>query len=756
MIPLKLQGSEVEAPLGRLRTMQVIIKHHGIQGVIVLTALVMTACGDSFMKESTRVRTSGLASLATTVDEAGNITAEIDPNATTTQILKFSSGALAGSAIAIPPGALAIPVSITVGEGETLTSAQFLQSLGISNNNVTAAGPSVSFVPSETVEATNPFTLSIPFTPTSLALADTNQDNIVVMYRWTRVVNGEAVHSMGIIPGEDVIISDQKVSFQTTKFGVFQIAKSETKIREHVNAPTIEPPVLKKDAGNPLVGTWGICENDALGRDDFKELSFTGPTWGAVSVRPSQPPEGQQTGGAAPQETVHLTFRPAMTSYSLNRYDSENCLGSAVPVNVYGNAAVISRAITQTASSLKLIATDGSAKASSCLPVYPRPITPPAIPPIWNPKIEIRDYIVGATWARIGWNPATLPKDSLVVTQHTASGCGDAGTSVKFYSKDNWTHIGDLTKSTSYNFKLSALGYAATCLTVKTTESDMTDWSYGNTHIFSTAYAVSIAFPSVQVDKHGYKLRVSVNGNTPVESSRELKTSDEGVDVADIPASTTGLITLITPVGCYFLDHQDVESKFFHLTGATVTHKLICDGQAETNGGGGPHFFGAVPNLSSYSKKKTLKITNGAFTMIEDLYRNSGCNERARLSTRIELGTVVLPGPDSVQGTHPVDVTSKDVSGVIFAEDAVRAANANPGQFGCGIGGWVRDKPQSILKTECGSPGRTEYHRLKIIGDRLFMCDQGQDRSEQAQTAADRIQTCEVDETAGESFKRQP
>jgi hypothetical protein len=90
------------------------------------------------------------------------------------------------------------------------------------------------------------------------------------MYRWMKVVNGETTYSMGIIPGNEVTISNDKVSFQTTKFGVFQLAKSEAKITERVNVPTIQPPALKKDAGNPLIGKWGICSSEASRGDNSK------------------------------------------------------------------------------------------------------------------------------------------------------------------------------------------------------------------------------------------------------------------------------------------------------------------------------------------------------------------------------------------------------------------------------------------------------------------------------------------------------
>ena len=238
--------------MGRSRTSQILL---------ALATLAFVACNDKFMAQSARSKTSALAAISTTVDEAGNISGTIDPSASATQLLKFSSGELAGSAIAIPPGALSIPVSVTVGAGESLSSSQFLQDVGITNNSISAAGPSVAFTPSQPVEATNPFTLSIPFSSGSSLSLTTSNDNIVVLYRWTKVVNGESSHSMGIIPAKDVVIAKDKVSFQTTKFGVFQIGRAETKIPERVNVQSVQPPAPKRDLSNPLIGAWSACQS---------------------------------------------------------------------------------------------------------------------------------------------------------------------------------------------------------------------------------------------------------------------------------------------------------------------------------------------------------------------------------------------------------------------------------------------------------------------------------------------------------------
>jgi hypothetical protein len=95
------------------------------------------------------------------------------------------------------------------------------------------------------VVAGNPFTLSIPFSALALALAEVDTSNLVVMYRWTKVENGESSFEIGVIPGDKVIKGAGKVSFQTTKFGTFQVGVAETKITKTLLANTDEPPALK-------------------------------------------------------------------------------------------------------------------------------------------------------------------------------------------------------------------------------------------------------------------------------------------------------------------------------------------------------------------------------------------------------------------------------------------------------------------------------------------------------------------------------
>jgi hypothetical protein len=238
----------------------------GLFGIMVLVILLgifsLSGCQDSFMKQTTADKTSAIASLTSEVDAAGNVSANFDPNSSQTQVLQLNSGSIAGAAVAIPPGSLSIPISVVVGEGESLASSSFSQQIGLTDNAIAASGPSVSFIPSQNVQATNPFTLAIPFSAvTALSLKDAaGEENLVVMFRSIKVENGTTSYREGVIPREQITVSKDKVTFQTTNFGLFQVGVAQTKVREKIEKPAAQPPALIAEVGSPLIGVWGRCE----------------------------------------------------------------------------------------------------------------------------------------------------------------------------------------------------------------------------------------------------------------------------------------------------------------------------------------------------------------------------------------------------------------------------------------------------------------------------------------------------------------
>lgn len=911
---------------------------HTFQLLLALASVALFACNDKFMAQSAREKTSALAAISTTVDEAGNISGTIDPNASVTQLLKFSSGELAGSAVAIPPGALSIPIAVTVGAGESLTSTQFLQDVGISNNSIAAAGPSVAFTPSQPVQATSPLTLSIPFSaPSSLSLT-TGNEHIVVLYRWTEVVNGESSHSMGIIPAKDVVIAKDKVSFQTTKFGVFQLGRAEIKIAERVNVPSAQPPAARRDIGNPLVGTWGTCQS-GLNRDNFSEPVFVKPTWTGINVGlsgvslvmrgKSEPLQvtshadenctTNSTATSTPQvrgflATTAISSNPSYYSYYSIKDAANNVSDSCqavYPVSPFIDIEHVSRYFSQsttppttTTQRLKVrwlghassytfkvfsdlncsettpsilqdvspisgsaqvdvawpsnITASGFIKiwgtnpsiASECLelppplPALPEPPTnssiivsgislskydpegdvrlewrrsPPGAAPSYrlefftslgcqsgsnqseltmstsddnrtmklndatksikisdlsvsensphvcvgtakfpaNQKPVFTGYNAGSRWIDLSWrssNPVTL-------RQYSGEGCSGAekiitinqplGTQPK-----NRVSVHDLSPKTKYSFKISTNApnpVYSDCQSVMTASANAPDWSSGNSQpVPATADFVGPEFRSTVTNGKTYKLRLSINGRAPVDSYSQVIPASGSAILLNVPAAVAHgqILTAWTPDGCSFVgnDGRRFPSLALPINSGWTVPTIICDGSSANYGGGGDS-LGGYPTMSLVSKGVNVRITNGAFTMTEDLYESGNCSEGTRISSRVELGSFVLPGPDILKDTFPIDVTSKDLSGVMFTEAGVLAAKSDPNRFGCGLREWVKGQRLNLKDSMCGKEiGRTKYERLKVIGDRLYICEIPGDEDAYGMTPAMRIPSCEINE----------
>ena len=441
-----------------------VISPRSVMTALMAAVLVLGGCRDSFMKQATADKTSAIASLSATVDEAGNITADFDPNSGQTQVLKLASGALAGSAVAIPPGSLAIPVSITVGEGETLASSSFTQQIGLTDNSVTAAGPSVSFIPSTNVQASSPFTLSLPFSLTSLALAAIDTENVIVMFRSIKVDGDQTSYEMGVIPRSEVTVSADKVSFQTKQFGVFQLAKTEKKITQRVKQPTIEVPVMKKEAGNPLLGAWESCRADNAGTGNIEPL-----TW----LRANS--SGYYNASQQWVSKVSLSWSGGSAPFKITRYTGKDCLGTGSDLsNITDNKTEDSNLPVARMLYYKIL--DSQNNSSKCQPV--QVITEPE-----KIRWSAVEYAAGtvatvATVATAG-TVATAPTataswlgagQSFIISKYTQYACQGNATTVTPTSQ-NYTFT--IPTAGGFSVKLSNSDQTVTssCLDLKTDQA---------------------------------------------------------------------------------------------------------------------------------------------------------------------------------------------------------------------------------------------------------------------------------------------
>lgn len=416
--------------------------------VILLGIFSLSGCQDSFMKQTTADKTSAIASLTSEVDAAGNVTATFDPNSGQTQVLKLASGAFAGSAVAIPPGSLAIPVSITVGEGETLASSSFTQQIGLTDNSVTAAGPSVSFIPSTNVQASSPLTLSLPFSVASLALTAIDTENVIVMFRAIKVNGDQTSYEMGVIPRSEMTISSDKVSFQTKQFGVFQLAKTAKKITQRMVQATIEAPVLKKEAGNPVLGAWESCRADNAGTGNIEPL-----TW----LRANS--SGYYNASQQWVSNVSLSWSGGKEPFTITRYRKIDCTGTA------SNGITADRRdfndeqfLASSDHALAYIIKDSQGGVSNCQPV--QVIQPRKI--LWS-GVDYRERSATVNW--LG------PAQPYQVSAYTTAGCKGTPTDSTLTGNSKDFDIGSAGDPLSV--KVSALNGSVTsnCLELKTVNS---------------------------------------------------------------------------------------------------------------------------------------------------------------------------------------------------------------------------------------------------------------------------------------------
>jgi hypothetical protein len=203
-----------------------------------LATLVFSCGARNFSKREGRTFNNVTLPEGTTVDTKstrGGFSATFDPNSTTPQIMSISQGALKGVSIALPVGALSIPLTLTVTAGSSPNSTQLMNTLGLKDNKITTSGTPVEITPSASVDLKNPMVLSIPL-PTAAGLTGgtINQERMAVIYK-IKVAEGSDTGSFtGIMPAKNLNVSNGNVLFETKFFGWFTVAEMEDIVDEPI------------------------------------------------------------------------------------------------------------------------------------------------------------------------------------------------------------------------------------------------------------------------------------------------------------------------------------------------------------------------------------------------------------------------------------------------------------------------------------------------------------------------------------------
>jgi hypothetical protein len=164
-----------------------------------------------------------------TTSTRGGVRADLDPNATTAQLIKLTSGELSGVTIAFPVGSLSIPVSVTVTPGAAVNGSLMMGNLNMSSNSVTASGTPVEVSVNKSIDLKNPMVLSLPIPRgTSLTGAAVDRNRLAVIYR-VKVAEGSETGSFtGIVPATDLGWDDGQVLFSTKFFGWYAVVELQT------------------------------------------------------------------------------------------------------------------------------------------------------------------------------------------------------------------------------------------------------------------------------------------------------------------------------------------------------------------------------------------------------------------------------------------------------------------------------------------------------------------------------------------------
>lgn len=192
--------------------------------------LAASAClkGPGFMKQEASQQDNTTVEeqvIVATREVDGAVIAALDPNSTAIQLVQApSTGEIAGTEVAFPPGSLAIATEVTIQEGAQLGDETTLAALDI-GSGLTSSGASVSITSSESIDASQPFTVSLPL-PATAGLVEADYNNLVVLYKVSKVSEGSDFY--GVFPRDMLSIVDGKVKFETSFFGTFQAVITQT------------------------------------------------------------------------------------------------------------------------------------------------------------------------------------------------------------------------------------------------------------------------------------------------------------------------------------------------------------------------------------------------------------------------------------------------------------------------------------------------------------------------------------------------
>ena len=187
--------------------------------------LLATACrGDGLFKKqgsSTNTRASEtIVDAQVIADAAGSIQAVVKTGNPNSQLVRSSMLSLiAGATVKFLPGAFPVDMTVTLEIGASLVSGSALETAGLSQYTIVAAGEPVNLFWAEDRDALVPFIVSISG-PQRSQRSLQSEDILHVIYS-ANIVDSN-LDAVGSITGADLQITDGFVSFSRQSFGTYQ------------------------------------------------------------------------------------------------------------------------------------------------------------------------------------------------------------------------------------------------------------------------------------------------------------------------------------------------------------------------------------------------------------------------------------------------------------------------------------------------------------------------------------------------------
>lgn len=236
-------------------------------------------------------------------DVDGVLTASLDPNAATTQVVKASGDSpISNASLAFPPGALAIAVDITIKAGSESFSGDLATELGLEGESAVIGGSvPVQIDASQVVSLAQPFVLAMDL-PVQSGLQSAGFDNLALIYQIRNEAEGRL--ESGLVPRDELTVQDGQALYSSFHFGWFRLVLlnspvterrvvTDSKARANVGLMLLQSATQLPACGATDVGVTVYLKAETKFKtctaSGWEDISLTGPKGDAGAAGPQGP-----------------------------------------------------------------------------------------------------------------------------------------------------------------------------------------------------------------------------------------------------------------------------------------------------------------------------------------------------------------------------------------------------------------------------------------------------------------------------------